>query len=168
MLRILRPVLFVLAVVLLLLVDRAEASPPVSGSLPEMQTPAPTGRVVVKLTAGTDQSDRDRLAAMAATAVSARIAPDLLLAVADKSRRPAAALSDLARYVQFDRTGASRDELLLLVRRLAADPAVETAFLEPRAVPASLGFDAFTGEETKQSSGDQTPNHQDEFTPQQG
>ncbi len=168
MLRILRPVLFVLAVVLLLLVDRTEASPPASGSLPEMQTPAPTGRVVVKLTVGADQSDRDRLSAMAATAATARIAPDLLLAVADKSRRPAATLSDLARYVQFDRTGASRDELLLLVRRLAADPAVETAFLEPRAVPASLGFDAFTGATPTPSDGEITPLPTDDFTPMQG
>ncbi len=32
-----------------------------------------------------------------------------------------------------------------MVKALLADPAVETAFLEPAVVPAALGFDAFTG-----------------------
>lgn len=53
---------------------------------------------------------------------------------------------DLALYGEFQTSGKSRDQLLRMVARLNAHPQIELAFLEPVAVPAALGFDAFTGE----------------------
>jgi hypothetical protein len=55
-------------------------------------------------------------------------------------------LPNLNRYghLTFLDRNLSRSSLLEIVKRLASDPAVETAFLEPIAVPAALGFDAFT------------------------
>ena len=55
-------------------------------------------------------------------------------------------LPNLNRYVRLVPQGEpTREELLALLEELLRDPAVETAFLEPVAVPAALGFDAFTG-----------------------
>jgi serine protease len=54
-------------------------------------------------------------------------------------------LPDLNTYATLSGASGDRKSLLQLLRRLKADPAVETAFLEPVAVPAALGFDAFTG-----------------------
>lgn len=56
-------------------------------------------------------------------------------------------LPDLNLYAQLTPPvgAAGRAGLLAAVKALLADPAVETAFLEPVAVPAALGFDAFAG-----------------------
>lgn len=123
----------------------ALAAAAVAGPAPGLQTAAPTGVVVVRLAPGHDDADLARVSALADTRPTPRIDPSLLAMAAAKSARASAALDALARYVQFDHAGMDRDQLLALVRRLAADPAVEHAFLEPRAVPAALGFDAFTG-----------------------
>ena len=68
----------------------------------------------------------------------------------DRERRLAEArggggLPDLNLYAQVTPSAgaAGRAGLLAVVKALLADPAVETAFLEPVAVPAALGFDAF-------------------------
>lgn len=70
----------------------------------------------------------------------------------DRERRLAEArgggrLPDLNLYAQVTPLGgaAGRADLLAVVKALLADPAVENAFLEPVAVPAALGFDAFAG-----------------------
>lgn len=61
-----------------------------------------------------------------------------------KARR---SLPDLNAYgvLDFSHQNLSRAELLNVLKPILADPAVEIAFLEPKAVPAALGFDAFTG-----------------------
>jgi hypothetical protein len=122
--------------------DGRQAPP---ASLPQLQTPAPTGRIVLQYAPGATSADRTRIAALAGATPRSRIAPRLLDTAASKARTPIAALEALGRYAQVDATGLERPALLKLVARLAADPAVATAFLEPRAVPAALGFDAFTG-----------------------
>jgi len=61
-------------------------------------------------------------------------------------RRAGRAMPDLNGYARIvPAASLSRGELLEIVAELSADPAVEAAFLEPVAVPASIGFDAFTG-----------------------
>lgn len=147
MLRILRPLLFVLAVVLLLATGRAADLDHIVSGRGDLQTAAPSGRVVMLLTAHANAADRARIAALAGAAIEPRLDADLLAAATtagDRSRSPA--LDRLARYAQLAAHDVDRDALIQLVRRLATDPAVETAFLEPRPVPAALGFDAFTGE----------------------
>jgi hypothetical protein len=147
MLRILRPLLFLLAIGLLLATGRAADLDHTSGSRSDLQTAAPSGRVVVLYAPDATAADRARVAALAGAVIDPRFSADLLAAsAAADDRGHAAALERLARYAQFDAHGLDRDALVRLVRRLAADPAVATAFLEPRPVPASLGFDAFTGE----------------------
>ena len=116
-----------------------------AGPAPGLQTAAPTGVVVARLVPGHDDADLARVTALADARPTPRVEPALLANAAAKARRASASLDALARYVQFDHAGLDRDGLLRVVRRLAADPAVEHAFLEPRAVPAALGFDAFTG-----------------------
>jgi len=61
-------------------------------------------------------------------------------------RRSGRALPDLNRYARIvPARSLSLLELRRVVADLRADPAIEIAFLEPVAVPAALGFDAFTG-----------------------
>jgi hypothetical protein len=82
----------------------------------------------------------------------------------DRTRRDAEmargiALPDLNRYAQLiDAAPAGeRERLLEVVRALVDDPAIESAFLEPLAVPAALGFDAFSGLFEPPASGAQPP-----------
>ena len=125
----------------------ASGTPP--ANLPHLQTAAPTGRIVLQYEAGVTADDRARIAALAGAPARPRVAAAVLQRAAAKARGPLPALADLARYAVIDAAGgarpADRETLVRLAARLAADPAVRLAFLEPRAVPAALGFDAFTG-----------------------
>ncbi|MBD3222421.1 S8 family serine peptidase [bacterium] len=130
-------------IAILALVVGATASP--LSSRAEMQTPAPTGRVVVQFTPEATAHDRARVAAIGGAPLAPRIEPDLLAATAAKSAARSPALDDLALYAHLEPALDHPSRLHRLVARLTADPAVTTAFLEPVAVPAALGFDAFTG-----------------------
>lgn len=141
--RFLRPLLFLIALILLIAASRAAESDPVIFSDPALQTTAPTGRVVLQYAPEITFADEARIAALAGARPQARLLPDVLAALAASKRVRPERLDALARYAHFDASHLEREALLRLVRRLAADPAVVTAFLEPRAVPAALGFDAF-------------------------
>ena len=131
------------------------------------QTAAPSGRIVIKFTedshlvvkeeglSGGHPADLARCRALLEG--SSRRAPfsrrfdqsfeqldNLRQSGQNKARR---FLPNLNAYGVLDYSVANlgRDELLDILQTILADPAVETAFLEPRAVPAALGFDAFTG-----------------------
>ncbi len=83
--------------------------------------------------------------------------------------RGAQDLPDLNLYATLSGAHGERKALLQVLRELRADPAVETAFLEPVAVPAALGFDAFTGavpEMVKGGYGDRSDTP--DFTSEQG
>lgn len=130
-------------------------------------TPAPSGVIVLKfraesgLTLGDDHALRGPAAAGAGLAAAlADAAPGATLArrftrpAADLARDRAAAaarsgrgLPDLTAWAELHGgpPAADVDGLEKLARRLRALPEVETAFPEPRAVPAALGWDAFTG-----------------------
>lgn len=136
MIRWMRPVIALLFVAAIVAVGRSTT----------LDTPAPTGRLVVQYTDQADQQDRGRIDAQVGAAASPRIEPQLLQRTAAKSRTTSPALEALSRYVQYDTRHLSEDQLRRLAVRLAHDPAVAQAFLEPRAVPAALGFDAFTGQ----------------------
>ncbi len=160
----LSPAIVLLAAVALAL---GASGSPLSGQ-PGMQTVAPSGRVVVQFTPEATASDRARVAAIGGAPLEPRLDPNLLAATAAKSAARSPALDDLARYAHLEPALVDPSRLRHLVARLAADPAVATAFLEPRAVPAALGFDAFTGA---------TPDHggviasgvlTDDFTDEQG
>lgn len=147
------------------------AAPKVSAA--DHQTMAPTGRIIVKFTDDSGLAARDgRLALLGASQESqAEAARDRLVrlmaneaidfdlqrhfsrdaAAIDADRAQAEArsglrLPNLNRYVRLEpQTALTRAQLVSIVERLLEDPAVEAAFLEPVAVPAALGFDAFTG-----------------------
>ena len=143
--RVIRPLLFVIAILLIVAASRSAEIPRGLFSRIDLQTAAPTGLIVLQLTPEATEADRARIGALAGAVVEPRFSAATLAAVTAKSRGPSPALAALARYGQIDAGGRDHDTLRRLVRRLAADPAVATAFLEPRAVPAALGFDAFTG-----------------------
>jgi|GEM_PF-534122 len=142
----------------------AQADPSQAASDPSLQTAAPTGRIVVKLTPrsglvmgsqglqtrpGLDLHDKSRSdtdARRLDRLVAAQVPGGRLeTRFPGRSMDKAGPGTDLARYAHLDADGQDRFGLLKLAARLKADPAVEAAFLEPRAVPAALGFDAFTG-----------------------
>lgn len=168
--------LLTLLVVVVAAAGQARAAAAGGAALPpsvllEMQTPAPTGRIVVKFVeaAGVIIGDDGVRSRSPGKGEPARI--QLLLAqaapgavIARRFSRDAGAL-DAARLAAEARTGGrlpdlntwaqltpspsvrgDRASLLAIVKRLLADPLVEYAFLEPVAVPAMLGFDAFTGD----------------------
>jgi len=131
---------------------------------PEMQTPAPTGRVVLKLDPAADLTMDDTGLAGRTDAVArlGRLVRDLAPSARLERRvsLPAAALTalgeraarrsgrpapDLNLWAHFEAGTRDPGRLAAIIARLAADPAVITAFAEPVAVPAALGFDAFTG-----------------------
>jgi hypothetical protein len=136
----------------------------------EMQTQAPSGRIIVKFSedseivvrqdglAGGSAADRARFAdLLAEKSNGAPLERRFSQSFADlaqlrdvgqaKVRRP---LPNLNAYgvLDYSERGYDRATLLELVKHLLADPAIETAYLEPLAVPAALGFDAFTGKYT--------------------
>ena len=133
-----------------------------------LQTPAPTGRIIVKFAEATGLQVKDGKLdsrALAAPHVEALLAqlsaahgglqlrrhfsrsPEQLDAERlEAEGRAGHVLPNLNRYAQIvPAASLSRAELLEIVAALSADPAIEAAFLEPVAVPAALGFDAFTG-----------------------
>ena len=139
---------------------------PSRAQIMNMQTTAPTGRIVVKFTddskllvteaglTGQDEAVRARIAALLQTkaqgrSLERRFEADMAAIDAQRLRAEAKAglqLPNLNRYGQIDLgEQASREELMQVLKEILADPAVEVAFLEPKAVPAALGFDAFTG-----------------------
>jgi len=59
--------------------------------------------------------------------------------------RGAKNLPDLNQYATLSGALGERKALLQILRELKSHPSIENAFLEPVAVPAALGFDAFTG-----------------------
>jgi hypothetical protein len=141
---------------------------PPAAAVAGLQTPAPTGRVIVKFHDDTGLAARagELKALGAATTVAKRLervvtalAPgsiwqprfampaERLAALRRRAHdRGAVAPPDLAAYAVLETSGLSRSNLVELAAKLAADPAVETAFLEPVAVPAALGFDAFASD----------------------
>ncbi len=143
---------------------------PAKADVPALQTAAPTGRIVIKFTeesglvmretglAGGDDASRQRVRALVAdkargTALVRHFSQsfdDLAALRARGMARTRRSLPDLNAYAVLDlsRRTADRGELLDVLKNILADPAVETAFLEPKAVPAALGFDAFTGRYT--------------------
>jgi serine protease len=136
------------------------------GSLPHLQTMAPSGRIVVKLaTDGGLVMDEfgprvrpgaekmaapgclDRLVDLVESTLPGmrldRHIPSASTKTLAQFRR--SSLPDLALYGHIKTRDLTREQLIKAAARLAAHPLVETAFLEPVAVPAALGFDAFTG-----------------------
>ena len=157
----------VLALLLLTLAAPATAAAaPADG--PDRQTPAPTGRVVIRFTAPADAADRARVAALAGAPLADRVDRSLLQRAAAKAAGPSPALAALGRYVHCEPPRTDTATLRRLVHRLAADPAVATAFLEPRVVPAALGFDAFTGATPPRGGRINSSGRTDAFTDQQG
>ncbi len=155
---------FLIALLCVLVTGVAVAGDVALLARPAMQTPAPTGRVVVLLASTTDLTTDDaglvgrsadvvrlqRLVAGLAGgarierrfAIPAAAATGLAATARQRTGRPA---PDLNRYAMFDAGTRDLVRLRTIVATVAADPAVATAFAEPVAVPAALGFDAFTG-----------------------
>ncbi len=149
---------------------------PVSGAqnrhplgLPSMQTPATTGKIVVKLRPETglimgrrgpvvrpgldlqkshlSHTHRERLQNLVASLFNGgkleKRFPSAEVTPAGKGGFSSA--PDMALYAHIQLADQGRPAMLKLVAALNADPAVWVAYLEPVAVPAALGFDAFTG-----------------------
>jgi len=126
------------------------------------ETRAPSGRIVLKfaadapLTLTADGLDGPAAAAFASK-LSALVPGYRLQRRFSRSREDIEADRSLARargagnppdlnaYATLSGVEGGRDALLGVLRKLLSDPLVATAFLEPVAVPAELGFDAFTG-----------------------
>jgi len=133
-----------------------------------MQTMAPTGRIVVKYS---DESgivvDQNGLSTSIGT-VERHFSTSMEIIDIDRLRGEQLVghkLPNLNRYGVIDPGTKNRKQLLQLLEQILQDPDVETAYLEPIAVPASLGFDAFTGNytgpENLASKGSRdTPNYQ--------
>lgn len=140
---------------------------PTKAQVMQMQTPAPTGRIIVKF------SDESQILVSESGLMGAdsealhrfsHLVSDLSLrggferhfsSSMDQietqrlagENRVKHALPNLNRYGVLDLSSRASDQahLLSVLSKVLNDPAVETAFLEPKAVPAALGFDAFTG-----------------------
>jgi hypothetical protein len=153
-----------------------------------LETAAPTGRVIVKFTessaltvehgaltpASTDAARLQTLLTARADAFTlerhfSRDAQTLDAERLAAERNSGRALPNLNRYARLvPRRDVTRAELLDIVQALRADPAVETAFLEPIAVPAALGFDAFTGTYDAPAAAAPADLRTPDFTGQQG
>ncbi len=131
------------------------------------QTPAPSGLVVVKISSNSPQERiivQDHLAwSIAHLLKSPKISPRF------PGLSKSLAATELNRYFQIDASKLDHTTLLKIIGTLNADPAVEVAFLEPVAVPAALGFDAFTGAVPSsaglagmQSPGAKTPDYEND------
>jgi Subtilase family/Carboxypeptidase regulatory-like domain len=114
-----------------------------SSGLPQMQTPAPSGVVVVKMRPG-PAADKTAAPDLLARSI-AHLLPGAVVESRFQGLSKTLTDGELGRYFQIEAQKTDRAGLLKIVGTLNADPAVEVAFLEPVAVPASLGFDAFTG-----------------------
>lgn len=155
------PFLVIFALILVSGNVQARTTHQASG-LAQMQTKAPSGVIVVKVAPGyaTDKA--------AAAQHLAQTVKHLLQGTSVEPRFPNLSKnlsdSELQRYYQMDAGNLNRTELLKLLASLNADPVVEVAFLEPVAVPAARGFDAFTGAVPEAFPTSETP----DFTPDQG
>ena len=126
------------------------------------ETQAPTGSIVVKFANDADLilTDTGLLGSAAANFqtrletlvpgynLSRRFSRTHEQVEADRNlaySRGAHGLPDLNAYATLSGASEDRGDLIRILRKLLADPLIETAFLEPVAVPAALGFDAFTG-----------------------
>ncbi len=108
-----------------------------------MQTQAPTGVVVVKMNLGPTSNKaaaQQSISNSIQHLVSNAVIKPRFSGLSKKLNN-----SLLAHYYQFPTQGLSRTELIKIVTTLNTNPVVDVAFLEPVAVPAALGFDAFTG-----------------------
>ncbi len=114
-----------------------------AAGLTRMQTPAPTGVVVVKMNRALLGDKANAPQYLAATV--GLLLPDAVVEPRFSGLSRSLAEGVLSRYFQFRTKGLTQWELLKVVATLNADASVEVAFLEPVAVPAALGFDAFTG-----------------------
>ncbi len=156
----------------------AHAAPDRNAQL-ALLTVAPTGRVVVKFkpdaglvvrggglairpdapipnlaagTAGRVEALVARLAPSARLTRRFSLPLERLAAIrAAAAARGGEAPPDLDAWGQLDLVSRRGDPVALraIVKALLADPAVETAFLEPVAVPAALGFDALAGDKAR-------------------
>lgn len=143
--------------ILLLLLAASSFAAELHRAVPEksqvmsMQTAAPTGRIVVKYS---DESgivvDQRGLSTSFGT-VARHFSTSMETIDADRLRGERIVghkLPNLNRYGVIDHGTQNREQLLQMLEQILQDPDVETAYLEPIAVPASLGFDAFTGDYT--------------------
>ena len=133
-----------------------------TSGLANMQTAAPSGVIVVKMAVGFS-ADKT-----AATLHLAQTVQHLLQDASIEPRFPNLSKnlsgSELRRYYQIETKNLDRTNLLKLLAGLNSDHAIEVAFLEPIAVPAAEGFDAFTGAVPEVSQSSDTP----DFSPDQG
>jgi len=159
--------LIFLALMMAVAVDAAPLKRALPSGPTQHVTPAPTGRIIVKFRessgvkvldggalAGPAKSRSQAVRLLSDAAPGARVTRRFTRAATElgRERREAEArsglsLPDLTTYAELD-PGLDPDDLdglERIVRALRADPSVETAFLEPRMVPAAIGFDAFTG-----------------------
>ncbi len=146
-----------LILILLLLLVASSFAAELQRTVPEksqvmsMQTMAPTGRIVVKYS---DESGIviDQIGLSTSFGEVARhFSTSMDIIDADRLRGELIVghkLPNLNRYGVVDPGTQNREQLLQLLSQILQDPDVETAYLEPVAVPASLGFDAFTGDYT--------------------
>ncbi|MBU1948639.1 MAG: carboxypeptidase regulatory-like domain-containing protein, partial [Candidatus Eisenbacteria bacterium] len=156
------------------------------------QTPAPTGRIIIKFAEGSglavengllrpDAPDAPRVAALLRRAAAAfrlerHFSRDAAALDAERRAgqgRVGSRLPNLNRYARLTplipSDFSSREALLGILKALWADPAIETAFLEPRAVPAALGFDAFAGTfDAGAAFAGRLQERSPDYTPQQG
>ncbi len=140
---------------------------PEKSQVMSMQTMAPSGKIVVKYS---DESGIvvDQIGLSTAFGmVARRFSTSMEIIDADRLRGEQVvghSLPNLNRYGAIDPGTQNREQLLQLLSQILQDPDVETAYLEPLAVPASLGFDAFTGDYTGPEilapKGPRTPNYQ--------
>ncbi len=148
--------------------DSRAGTMPQPNGLPFMQTAAPSGVVVIKITSGAEEVKRNAPNHLAS--VVQNLMPDAMVETRFPGLSKSLAASELSRYFQMKTQGLNRQSLLKLVAALNSDPQVEVAFLEPVAVPAMLGFDAFTGAVPELSSPGifRTITETPDFEPDQG
>ncbi|MBU8870193.1 MAG: S8 family serine peptidase [Gemmatimonadales bacterium] len=145
-----------LTVLALVLAGGSSLSAPINhqaNGLIQMQTTAPSGVVVVKMATGS--ADHKIVSPERLAQAVKHLLPNALVQSRFTGLSKNMQDSELSRYFELEAHGLDRSQLLKLVGTLNSDPAVEVAFLEPVAVPAAQGFDAFTGAvpEISQSGG---------------
>ncbi len=125
-------------------VSSATAGNHQASGLVHMQTAAPSGVVVVKMSSGPTAGKSLAPQHLAQAIKHLLPNPEIKPRFTDLSK--SLGNTELARYYQMEAGHLDPSALLKLVVSLNSNPNVEVAFLEPVAVPASLGFDAFNQE----------------------
>jgi serine protease len=140
--------------ILLLLVSASSFAVELQRTVPEksqvmsMQTMAPTGRIVIKYNDESGIVVGERGISTNFGKANRHFTASIEQIDADRIRGEQLVghmLPNLNRYGVINPGIAKRDELLQVLSQILTNPDVETAYLEPKAVPAGLGFDAFTG-----------------------